>query len=209
MEDLIGDSITVKKGTKTVSKTGQQTGSTLHGARVVALYFAAHWAPPCRAFTEMLAAFYIEQNVRNEKGCFEVILISDDKTHKAYEAHFAQMPWVALPFQETQRKDEIKKLFGVNGIPALVVLGYPDCLVITDDGVGSILTRGNGAWNDWEYELARVRARKRDTVEEFQAQALVRQMIDYSVNGDGIKPISLHSSQEIMIEQTSTHSEVK
>ena len=174
MEDLVGSTMLARKGKKSVSKTGQPTGAALQRAKVVALYFAAHWAPPCRAFTETLAAFYVEQNVRNEKGCFEVILISDDKTIKAYEAHVATMPWLALPFQERQRKDDMKKLFGVNGIPALVVLGYPDCLVVTEDGAGDIFKRGNDAWTDWEYELARVRARKRDSVEEFQALALVR-----------------------------------
>ena len=88
------------------------------------------------------------------------------------------MPWAALPLSEIHRKDEIKKLFGINGIPALVVLSYPDCLVVTDDGVGDIYSKGKEAWTEWEYELARVRARKRDKDEEFQAMALVRQMID-------------------------------
>ena len=173
MEDLVGDSI--RKG---ASASGHGTGSTLRRARVVALYFAAHWAPPCRAFTETLVSFYLEQNMRNEKGCFEVILISDDKASKAYEQHFADMPWAALPFHDHGRKEEIKKLFGVNGIPALVVLSFPDCLVITDDGVGDIFKKGSDAFADWECELARVRARKRDKDEEFQALALVRQMID-------------------------------
>ena len=169
MEDLVGD--TVRKG---ASKTGHETGATLRRAKVVALYFAAHWAPPCRAFTETLVSFYLAANVRNEQGCFEVILISDDRSQQAYERHLADMPWAALPFHESGRRDEIKKLFGINGIPALVVLSYPDCLVITDDGVSDVYKRGSEAWAGWEYELARVAARKRDKDEEFQALALVR-----------------------------------
>ena len=110
------------------------------------------------------------------------------------------MPWAALPFNEIGRRDEIKKLFGINGIPALVVLSHPDCLVITEDGVGDIYKSGSEAWVDWEYELARVAARKREMDEEFQALALVRQMIDECVHGDS-KPISLLSLQESPIKR--------
>ena len=162
MEDLVGD--TIRKGNST---TEHETGPTLRRSKVIALYFAAHWAPPCRAFLETLLTFHLTANARHGAGCFEVILISDDRSQQAYEQHFAAMPWAALPYPERERKDEIKKLFGINGIPALVILSYPDCLVITDDGVGDLYKRGADLWADWDYELARVAARQRVKDEEF------------------------------------------
>ena len=40
--------------------------------------------------------------------------------------------------------------------------------------MSDVYKRGSEAWAGWEYELARVAARKRDKDEEFQALALVR-----------------------------------
>ena len=46
-------------GSKLVSSTGDvSTSDALSGKKAVALYFSAHWCPPCRQFTPMLKDFY-------------------------------------------------------------------------------------------------------------------------------------------------------
>ena len=64
---------------KVNSKNGQQQLSELlSGAdlKYVGIYFSAHWCPPCRNFTPVLAEFY---NAVNQNGkIFEVIFVSSD-----------------------------------------------------------------------------------------------------------------------------------
>ncbi|CAM9958561.1 unnamed protein product [Choristocarpus tenellus] len=33
------------------------------------------------------------------------------------------MPWAAIPFSDNARRDSLKRMFGVRGIPALVTIG--------------------------------------------------------------------------------------
>lgn len=40
------------------TKDGSDTKDCLKKAKVVCLFFAAHWCPPCRAFTPKLIKFY-------------------------------------------------------------------------------------------------------------------------------------------------------
>jgi len=47
--------------------------------KLVALYFSAHWCPPCRAFTPVLKDFYEE--VTDSAGeAFEIVFVSFDRS---------------------------------------------------------------------------------------------------------------------------------
>eukprot|EP00448_Togula_jolla_P026838 CAMPEP_0170652312 /NCGR_PEP_ID=MMETSP0224-20130122/46837_1 /TAXON_ID=285029 /ORGANISM="Togula jolla, Strain CCCM 725" /LENGTH=63 /DNA_ID=CAMNT_0010984169 /DNA_START=22 /DNA_END=210 /DNA_ORIENTATION=- len=48
-------------GDKLVCKAGEvATTDAIEGKGAVALYFSAHWCPPCRSFTPKLAGWYQE-----------------------------------------------------------------------------------------------------------------------------------------------------
>ena len=48
----------------------------LSNCKFVAIYFGAHWAPPCRLFTKTLTEFYNQTNEHDKK--VEVVFVSID-----------------------------------------------------------------------------------------------------------------------------------
>merc|ERR1711972_164914 len=97
--------------------------------KAIGIYFSAHWCPPCRGFTPKLAEFY--KNGLKEK--MEIIFVSSDRDKAAFDEYFADMPWLALPYDKRKEKEDLSKAFGVKGIPSFVIIN-PDGTVITEDG---------------------------------------------------------------------------
>jgi len=106
---------TLAKGESTLSTT-----DALKGKKRVAIYFSAHWCPPCRGFTPKLAERYKELVGKGED--FEVVFVSSDKDEAAFSEYYASMPWLALPFADREAKAKLSKKFKVSGIPALIIL---------------------------------------------------------------------------------------
>ena len=103
------------------SKNGQvTTDEALGDKKVVGLYFSAHWCPPCRGFTPVLATAYKELTAEGKN--FEVVFISSDQDQAKFDAYYDEMPWLALPFSERDTKSAVQSEFGVSGIPMLVLL---------------------------------------------------------------------------------------
>merc|ERR1712117_711200 len=112
MGELLGDTLLTSEGEK-------PTSAALEGATAIGLYFSAHWCPPCRGFTPKLAERY---NSLKEAGAkVEVIFCSSDRDENAFKEYFAEMPWLALPFSNRELKGELSSMFGVSGIPSLVI----------------------------------------------------------------------------------------
>lgn len=98
---------------------------------VVGLYFSAHWCPPCRGFTPVLAQLH--KDLKAAGKSFEVVFLSSDKDDEAFKDYFAEMPWLAVPFAERSLKEDLSNLFEVQGIPMLVLL-KPDGTLLTNNG---------------------------------------------------------------------------
>ena len=109
---LLGETLTTQNGTA-------KTEEVLADAKAVALYFSAHWCPPCRGFTPELAKWYTDD--LKAKG-LEVVFVSSDKDEDAFKSYFGEMPWTALPFADRERKESLSSKYGVEGIPTLVIL---------------------------------------------------------------------------------------
>merc|ERR1712025_1408622 len=118
----LGDTLLKKVGGKVekVKAKDALAGKTL------ALYFSAHWCPPCKAFTPKLAETYKKLKQRAQDGGrkddFEFVFVSSDRDQSAFDEYYAEMPWLALPFSNRDGKADLSGLFGVRGIPSLVVL---------------------------------------------------------------------------------------
>eukprot|EP00435_Cladocopium_sp_Y103_P041250 s559_g11.t1 len=92
--------------------------------KVVALYFSAHWCPPCRGFTPALKQFY---DVVKEKGeNLEIIFVSADKSPAEFQEYFQNHhgDWLAVDFKAKKERDELSQHFKVEGIPSLIVLDH-------------------------------------------------------------------------------------
>ena len=79
--------------------------SSLDGeGKVFGLYFSAHWCPPCRGFTPKLAEWYRELKKGPLGEKFDIVFVSSDRDEGAFDEYFDEMPWLALPYGEREKK---------------------------------------------------------------------------------------------------------
>jgi len=101
-------------------RDGKADSSTL-ADKYLMLYFSAHWCPPCKGFTPKLAEVY--KKMKETRQDFECVFISSDRDESSFNEYFGEMPWKALPYANRNAKNDLSKMFEVEGIPSLVVLG--------------------------------------------------------------------------------------
>ena len=110
-------------------------GSHSIPSQFIALYFSAHWCPPCRGFTPKLVKYY-NNRIQQGKNDFEVVFISGDQDEDQFKEYYAEMPWLAIPFGDP-RLSKLNTRFEVEGIPALVILD-PEGNVVNKAARGGI-----------------------------------------------------------------------
>lgn len=108
-------------GTEFMSKDGKTVTLADLDGHHIAVYFSAHWCPPCKTFTPNLAKVY--NKLKSEGKKFEIIFASSDKNEQEFNEYYKEMPWLAIPYVDRERKLKLSQKFGVTGIPCLVVLG--------------------------------------------------------------------------------------
>ena len=103
------------------SLEGKTTDPLNANADYLAIYFSAHWCPPCRTFTPILADFYKDHF--KDGGDFDVLFVSADRSERAMKEYirWGKMKFPALEFDEKKNARNITKYAG-NGIPCLVVI---------------------------------------------------------------------------------------
>eukprot|EP01043_Picozoa_sp_COSAG02_P034912 COSAG02_NODE_2468_length_8763_cov_3.000923_1_plen_1006_part_00 len=119
-----------------VKKGGQPFLGNLRG-RCLGIYFSGGWCPPCKQFTPVLSQTSkllrsggagvigaATHSTENPKG-FEVVFVSADKDQGGFDQYFGSMPdhWLAVHFSAGQVRRELQQLYGVSGIPALIIIG--------------------------------------------------------------------------------------
>ena len=117
--------------------------SVVGAGKHVALFFGAQWCPPCRAFAPRLG--YAYQRLRSEGAAFEVIYVSSDHDVGRFEEARQQAPWLALPFEDRERRDLLAGMYGVTGVPTLVVLD-PRGGVVSRNARGALERGGEFPW---------------------------------------------------------------
>ncbi|CAI2383307.1 unnamed protein product [Moneuplotes crassus] len=109
-------------GTEFVSNNEEEPVVLLQKIEInkIALLFSAGWCPPSEKFIEKLTEFYNEVNKESKK--FEIIYVSADRDQEQFNEHFAKMPWVAIPFDDTERIERLEDLCEPEMIPKLCFL---------------------------------------------------------------------------------------
>ena len=120
----------------------------LRGKQFIGLYFSAHWCGPCRAFTPELVKF--RNHCHKNNIPFEVVFVSFDKSKKDMRNYMRsmKMKWPAVPLDSDLGR-EIKKCFGVTGIPTLIILDWRG-EAITHHGRSDVHVLGKDAYQKWQ-----------------------------------------------------------
>lgn len=140
---MIGATVQGKEGNVDVSSFAKEGG-------VVGLYFSAHWCPPCRGFTPKLAEWYNNFKANNEnKDKLEIVFVSSDRDPKSFDEYYAEMPWLALPYDKRDEKNTLSKKFGVKGIPSFVFVEADTGAVITKGGRDVVTSDPKGKNFPW------------------------------------------------------------
>lgn len=133
-------------GTHFIEKSNPRTAVAMPGrfaGAVVAVYFSAHWCPPCRQYTPMLANFYAQAKKANIK--FEVVFVSRDKSEGEMHEYLSEMPWLALSYNNPLR-DRLPAQFQVNGIPHLKIFSSQGVL-LDNDAVSKMSYQNLVSWS--------------------------------------------------------------
>jgi len=140
--EVIGDRFL--KGDSTVGKEAL-AGKTL------AIYFSAHWCPPCRGFTPVLAEHY--KKYKEAGKPLEVIFSTGDRSEEDFQNYRKEMKdaggdWLSIPYDDEDTREQLDTLFKVEGIPKLVIVNE-DGSIINDNAVRAVKTDETGADFPW------------------------------------------------------------
>ncbi|KAG9265247.1 nucleoredoxin isoform X1 [Astyanax mexicanus] len=98
----------------------QTAGSSSLEGSYVGVYFSAHWCPPCRSLTRVLVESY--RKVKESGHKFEIVFVSADRSEDSFTQYFSEMPWLAVPYTDEARRSRLNRLYGIQGIPTLILL---------------------------------------------------------------------------------------
>ena len=123
-----------------LNKEGLQINLKDINKKIIGLYFSASWCPPCRKFTPILSTFY--EDMIEYYDDIEIIYISSDKTNNEFNEYWEEMTFLALPYIDREKKEELTKLYEVKQIPVLVFINN-NGEIITKNGK-EIIQNSNG-----------------------------------------------------------------
>ena len=133
-------------GSELISKSGPVPISTLDSAPAVAIYFSAHWCPPCRGFTPVLAEFY--ESANEDEKQVEIVFVSLDQSQQQFDEYWGEMPWLAVKWDKSKIQ-EIQQKIPFSGIPYLVVMNK-DGSIKSTNGRADVSQQGPGCLAAWK-----------------------------------------------------------
>ncbi|XP_056168363.1 probable nucleoredoxin 1 [Syzygium oleosum] len=144
--------------------------------------------PPPHVVRSVPAVTLVEvYNELSRKGDLEIIFISANEDEEAFSGYFSKMPWLAIPYSDSEKRDSLDELFEVRGIPHLVILDGTGT-VSTDRGVEIVREYGVGG-HPFTPERIKELKEQEEAAKRNQSltSLLVRESRDFVVSSDGKK----------------------
>jgi len=141
MDVLAGQTLTNKKSHQIKAEVA------LADIQVICYYFSAHWCPPCRGFTPVLADFYNE--LKEAGAAIEVVFVSSDRSDADMKSYMQEShgDWLAATWG-SPLVSTLKTKYGISGIPSLIVVRQ-DGTLITKDGRSDVHRKGAACFQEW------------------------------------------------------------
>merc|ERR1712217_363781 len=111
-----------------------------------------------------------------------IVFVSSDRDEASFRDYFKEQPWLALPYNQRDRKETLSKKFKVRGIPSFVILD-PEGETITTEGREAVSTDPEGANYPWVPPTAAEKA-----------AAAIKNIGEDLMTQTGGKPIGLYFS---------------
>ena len=127
--------------------------NALKDVKIFVLYFSAHWCPPCRQFTPLLARQF--EASQSEKS--QIIFVSGDRSLQEQLEYMreAHGNWPAVPCQ-SQLQMNLNSNFQIRGIPSVIVINATNGEIISRDGRQEIMQNGAAAFKIWEESIIEI-----------------------------------------------------
>ena len=96
----------------------------------MAVYFGAHWVPPCRLFND-----YIKQTYEAAGDKLAVVFVSYDGNQEAMTDHLIKLPnkWSHIKLEDEVAISSISSHLEADELPHVAIL-RPDGSIVTTDG---------------------------------------------------------------------------
>ncbi len=131
-----------------ISHSGDIDSKMIQSVPVVLYFFGAKWDAASVKIVPILAELYKKWN--KTKNNVEIVYISSDQNPQEWQEFYAQMPWLALPFEDS-RVCELKLKSSYSGIPFLALMSKEEEFL--HNGYNDILEKGDKALDYWVERL--------------------------------------------------------
>lgn len=89
--------------------------------KYILLYFASHLDALSQEFTPWLVKAY--NILKNKRDDFELIFVSGDETEESYDAFQKETSICAIPFEDTEARENLEMRLDITSYPTLIMLG--------------------------------------------------------------------------------------
>ena len=123
-------------GVKIFNHVGEEKSlnEIMNGKELLAVYFGAHWVPPCRIFKDDMAKFCQSATA---VGKLATIFVSYDGKKEAFDAHREKLPndWYHIKLEDESSIASVSSALEADDLPHVAIL-RPNMSVVGNDGGG-------------------------------------------------------------------------